>query len=334
MEIAKIRAYRVLWKALGTAYGQDTKHIPLLAETSLRTYSKLDPYVNLLRAGNEVLSAVLGGADVITVHPHNVLTGTTPASIRIARNAQIVIKEEALVDKVIDPSGGSYFIETLTRELVEKAWHLFLEIDAQGGYKAFVESGALAKRLKTCQETRLKDVATSKTSLIGTNIYADIDAASLGESDGLVVEGRLAEPFETLREHFQVRQPKTVLCTFGLLKDFKPRADFVSGFLATGGIQAERSPAFTTASEALEWLVNEKPDYAIICATNDKTEEVMSELLAGLSTGLKIDVAGKFDSDISNEWLTAGLNGFIYSGLDRIEKLLEIKNGWKEVDAR
>ena len=125
MEIAKLRAFRILWKALGTSFGETSVgHIPILTETSLRTYSKLDPYVNLLRAGNEAFSAVLGGADVITVHPHDVLTGTTPASVRYARNVQLVIKNETLVDKVLDPSGGSYFIDTLTNELVEKAWEL------------------------------------------------------------------------------------------------------------------------------------------------------------------------------------------------------------------
>ncbi len=102
----------------------------MMATTSLRSYSKLDPYVNLLRAGNEAFSAVLGGADVMTVHPHDILTGPSDSSIRFARNIQLVIKEETHVDKVIDPAGGSYFIETLTAELVEKAWALFVDIEA------------------------------------------------------------------------------------------------------------------------------------------------------------------------------------------------------------
>ena len=151
MEIAKIRAFRILWKALGKSFGETTvAHIPILTETSLRTYSKLDPYVNLLRAGNEAFSAVLGGADVITVHPHNVLTGPTPASIRYARNVQLVIKNETLVDKVIDPSGGSYFIETLTNELVEKAWKLFVEIDAAVDTTR-MSRDELEQRLKACR---------------------------------------------------------------------------------------------------------------------------------------------------------------------------------------
>ena len=119
----------------------EAPYVPIIATTSLRSYSKLDPYVNVLRAGNETFAAVLGGADVITVHPHNIVTGPTSSSIRMARNIQLVIKEETHADKVIDPAGGSYFIETLTSELVEKAWTLFLEIESAGGYEAFITSG-------------------------------------------------------------------------------------------------------------------------------------------------------------------------------------------------
>ena len=138
-----------------------------------------------MRAGNEAFSAVLGGADVITVHPHDVLTGTTPASIRYARNVQLVIKDETLVDKVLDPSGGSYFIETLTNELVEKAWELFVEIDEAGGYKAYVESGKLEQRLKAQSLDFAEDVSTGTKSLIGTNIYADLSASELVECKGI-----------------------------------------------------------------------------------------------------------------------------------------------------
>ena len=110
MEIAKFRAFRVLWQAFGTAYDvAEVPAVPMIATTSLRSYSKLDPYVNLLRAGNGAFSAVLGGADVITVHPHDLLTGPSESSARFARNIQLVIKEETHADKVIDPAGGSYF---------------------------------------------------------------------------------------------------------------------------------------------------------------------------------------------------------------------------------
>src|SRR5690606_23038527 len=141
-EIAKLRAFRVLWQTFAKAYGHEkNSRVPVFSETSLRTYSKLDPYVNLLRAGNEAFSAVLGGTDVLTVHPHDVVAEITPAGIRHARNIQLVIKAETFVDHVIDPAGGSYFIDTLTNEMVEKAWDYFLEIEEKGGYSAYVESG-------------------------------------------------------------------------------------------------------------------------------------------------------------------------------------------------
>ncbi len=173
-EIAKLRAVKVLWKAFSSAYGvSDNIAIPIVAETSLRSFSKLDIYVNLLRSGNEAFSALIGGADVFTVHPHDVLTKPTDQSIRIARNVNLVLKEESLVQNVIDPSGGSYFIETLTSEYVEKAWALFLEIEEAGGIDAFIQSGKLTALLEEVNSIRLKAVATRKHSLIGTNIYAN-----------------------------------------------------------------------------------------------------------------------------------------------------------------
>ena len=330
MEIAKIRAFRVLWQALTTAFETEkVDHVPVLSETSLRSYSKLDPYVNLLRAGNEAFSAVLGGADVVTVHPHNILSGVTPTSARLARNIQLVIKEETLVNEVIDPSGGSYFIERLTQELVEKAWGLFVEIDDAGGYQAYAEGSALTERLAVLRDRRAKDVANAKTSLIGTNIYADLSSAELEATGGLEVEGRLAEPFERFRALFSTEHPKTALVTFGELKDFKPRADFVSGFLATGGIGAKWSPAFASVNEAANWIKATQPDYLIVCATNEVTEDIMQSFLQELPKGIFIDVAGKYNAELTKSWTAAGLNGFIFNGQDKIEKFTEIIKRWK-----
>lgn len=326
MEIAKFRAFRVLWQAFSAAYGvTDAPSIPLLATTSLRSYSKLDPYVNLLRAGNETFTAVLGGADVMTVHPHDVLTGPSESSVRFARNIQLVIKEETHVDKVIDPAGGSYFIETLTAELVDKAWALFVEIEAVGGYEAFMANGGLAALL----EQRRDEVAKGKQSLIGTNVYADVTATDFADWSGIEVEGRLAEPFEHLRSLFSQKQPRTVLLTFGALKDFKLRADFVAGFLATGGIQCEWSPAFEDSQAAQVWLANEQVDYVIVCATPDMTESIMETLLKGRPKNILLDVAGKYEPAMAQQWLDAGLNGFLFAGQNKVDKLVAIHTAWK-----
>lgn len=331
MEIAKLRAFRVLWRTFREAYGETkSSSVPVISENSLRSYSKLDPYVNLLRAGNEALSAVLGGTDVLTVHPHDVLTGVTPASIRLARNVQLIIKEEALVSEVLDPAGGSYFIEVLTKELVEKAWTLFLKIESQGGYEAFVASGELKSRLKQLQKTRREEIARNEKSMIGTNVYADLSTPFIQTEDVVPIRGRLAKPYEKLRGYFESHgQPGVVLLTFGELKDFKPRADFVSGYLATGGIKCEWSPAFSTAKEAHEWIGKNDFDYGIVCANAAKMEAIMPDFLKGMSTSLWLDVAGKYDQQLEKAWLQAGVNGFIYKGQDQIDKLTAIKNRWK-----
>lgn len=329
MEIAKIRAFRSLWQTLGLAFGEnETSTVPVLCETSLRTYSKLDPYVNLLRAGNETFSAVLGGADVITVHPHDLLTGTNAISERLARNVQLVIKEETLIDKVVDPAGGSYFVETLTTELVEKAWAKFLEIDKFGGYQKFVASGKLATELHALNLIRNEHVANGVQSLIGTNRYADSKAKLTEDLTPIKIEGRLAEPFEQLRTYFSKSQPTTILLTVGELKDFKPKVDFVSSFLATGGIESTWSPSFTKATDVVKWLANHELEYVIVCGKEEVVKTMMPELLNQLPRHLMIDVAGKYEETLIQEWTNAGLNGLFYNKQDKVAKLTAIKNDW------
>lgn len=328
MEIAKLRAFRVLWEALSNAYEEEVIHIPLLTETSKRSFSTVDPYVNLLRAGNSAFSAILGGTDVLTVHPHDVLTNPTTTSIRLARNIQLVVKEETLVDEVLDPAGGSYFIEALTKELVEKAWALFVEIEESGGYTTYTNSEHYKKRLKELYDARILALAQSKDSLVGTNVYADLTAEDQLDAS-LFVKGRLSEPFEKFRKTFKNKQPNIALITFGALKDFKPRADFVSGFLATGGLKAVWSPEFERVDEALTWIQQKQFDYIIICATNDRTKEVVTPLLKGLQKELLVDLAGKYDEELRKEWSSQGLNGFIYQGLNKLEKFTDIYDRWK-----
>src|SRR5699024_6042949 len=120
----------------------------------------------------------------------------------------------------------------------EKAWNLFLEIEEKGGYSAYVSSGELEKKLKELYDERLLALSKRKGSLIGTNIYANLED-EVSEEETLSVPNRLPSIYEKIRKSFKENQPKTVLLPFGQLKDFKPRADFVSGVLATAGIEAE-----------------------------------------------------------------------------------------------
>ncbi|REB10081.1 methylmalonyl-CoA mutase [Sporosarcina sp. BI001-red] len=323
MEIAKFRAFRTLWQLFCSAY--DVKAlipVPLVGVTSLRSFSKIDPYVNLLRAGNSAFSAVLGGADWLTVYPYNELTGETAQSLRYACNVQLIIREETHADKVIDPGGGSYFIEQLTDELVHKAWQRFLEIEESGGRNAFLQSG----QLQQLADERQKHAATGFTSLIGTSVYADPENHNLAENPSRIEVARPAYPFEELRKKTAEQPIDIRLLVFGSLKTYKPRADFATGFLATGGLTAKPSPAFGDASSALEWLNTEKPAYVILCAAPEMTEQIVPELIAKKPPGLLLDVAGRVSEELTNDWLSNGLDGFVYTGQNRIEKLTQILN--------
>ncbi|MFC5540296.1 methylmalonyl-CoA mutase family protein [Ureibacillus suwonensis] len=330
-EIAKLRAFKVLWKAFEKAYNVEAVPVPVLAETSLRSFSKYDIYVNLLRAGNEAFAALIGGADAITVYPYDVLTKPTDQSIRIARNVVLVLKEESFVDDVLDPAGGSYFIETLTREYVEKAWELFLQIQEAGGIDEFEKSGKLQSALEEVYKTRIQQVETRKHSLIGTNIYANPADELQTETNPLYADiKRLAVPFETLREQYAKANPKIGILTFGKLKDFKPRADFVEGFFATAGVVPVESGEIESIEEAKNWLQQTDADYVVIAATNDQTKEIVPALLEGKKESVILDVAGKFPEE-EQEWLSKGLNGFIYLGQNIVEKLTALLESLKEV---
>ncbi len=333
-EIAKLRAFKVLWKAFSSAFGvKKDLPVPIIAETSLRSYSKLDIYVNLLRAGNETLSALIGGADVFTVHPHDVLTKPTEQSIRIARNVALVLKEESYVANVKDPSGGSYYIESLTADFVEEAWALFLEIEESGGIDAYIQSGTLHSSIEEVNRLRNHSIETRKHSLIGTNIYANpVDELST-ETNPLFSEvQRLATTFENLRTIYQTIQPKVAVLTYGKLKNFKARADFVSGFFATAGVVVEQSGVIESIETAMEWLNETNYHYVIIAASDEDTKNIVPVILESKREGYMLDVAGRFKEEES-KWLANGLNGFIFAGQNIVEKLNTVAKSLKGVQS-
>lgn len=327
MEIAKIRAFKVLWKAFSKGLGAEAIAVPVVAETSVRSFSKLDVYVNLLRAGNEAFAGIIGGVDVFTVHPHDVLTKPTEQSVRIARNVLLVANEESHVLNVIDPSGGSYFIEALTADLVKEAWQLFLSIETAGGLAAY----DMDVKITDVYQTRIQQVETRKASLIGTNIYANpADEMAVECNEQFVDVKRLAIPFEKVRESYAQQKAKMAILTFGELKNFKPRADFVAGFFATAGITMEQSGALATLEEAERWLETAQYDYIVVAATDDDALQLVPALLKVKQEQQLLDVAGKFKEQ-EQVWRAAGLNGFIFAGQNIIEKLNAVMASLKEV---
>lgn len=323
MEIAKLRAFRVLWKAFSKAYDVEHQQIKVLVENSLRSYSTLDPNVNILRAGNAAFSAVLGGADIITVHPHDVLTGSTAISERIARNIQLVIREETMVDKIIDPAAGSYYVESLTSDLVHQAWELFMTVLDMNPDE---QSNHILSLAKDVQGKRQQALAKRKAALIGTNVYANPED-QVAETVNYSGTDRLASSFELLRKHFTSEPLKAAVVSFGVLKDVKPRADFIQGFLQAGGLNPEMSPVFTTVEDAWHWVKTKGVEYVVIAAKDEVAMEITPKFLVSASKHAIVDVAGKFQEE--SEWIESGLNGTIFAGQNLIEKMQQLIDSQK-----
>ncbi|GJQ61670.1 MAG: methylmalonyl-CoA mutase [Melioribacteraceae bacterium] len=177
MEIAKLRAVRVLWAKVLESYGvaADQRKMFIHAKASQFNQTVYDPYVNMLRTTTEAFSAVVGGVDSMHTNPFDETIGLPDSfSRRIARNTQIILKEESHLDQLIDPAGGSYYVEWLTNEVAKKAWELFGELDEKGGIVETLKSGEANKKIAAVNEARAKDFKKRKEVLVGTNMYANM----------------------------------------------------------------------------------------------------------------------------------------------------------------
>jgi len=180
LEMAKLRALRALWNRIQEAMGIEAtqRTVRLHARTSRRVLTKRDPWVNLLRTTIGCFSAAIGGADQITVLPFDDVIGhSDDFARRIARNIQIILAEEAHLGKVLDAGGGSFYVETLTRELAEKAWAAFQAIEGQGGMLAALRSGSFKKEVDATWEQRKKDLAKRKTPITGVSEFPNLKEA-------------------------------------------------------------------------------------------------------------------------------------------------------------
>ncbi len=179
MEIAKLRAARMLWAQIITAYkpeSESTSKMYIHSVTSQWNKTIYDPYVNMLRTTTESMSSVIGGTDSLTVLPFDTSYKTPDEfSERIAQNTQIILKEESHLNKIVDPSAGSYYIECLTNSIAEQAWKLFKTVENKGGYfKAFKQGFIQDEIAKTAQQ-RDRNIASGKEVFVGTNKYPDLN---------------------------------------------------------------------------------------------------------------------------------------------------------------
>ena len=200
VEIAKLRALRALWKRLIAHYSPATTQYAFVhCQTSAFYNSTATPYTNLLRGTTEAMAAVVGGCDVLTVRPFDdLLKPPGEFSDRIARNVSLLLAEESHLDKVADPSAGSYYIETLTYQLVESAWALFLRVEEKGGLTKATDF--MQSEIEQSYQAKVEAVRRGKV-LVGVTKFRVDEEGQTGrvfrqEFEGLLPNRRLAEEFE------------------------------------------------------------------------------------------------------------------------------------------
>jgi methylmalonyl-CoA mutase len=177
MEIAKIRAARMLWAKIAAACGggNASQKMTIHARTSTYNQTRYDPYVNMLRTTTEAFSAVVAGVDSLHTNPFNERFGPGDEfSRRTARNTQVLLKEESRLDRLIDPVGGSYFVETLTYRVAQNAWKLFQDIEKKGGMLKALRAGFCQEEIKAVEQKRKADIAGRKSIIVGTNFSAHV----------------------------------------------------------------------------------------------------------------------------------------------------------------
>lgn len=301
MEIAKFRAARMLWANIVKGYGPAKNcacKMQIHAETSRWNQTVYDPYVNMLRGTTEAMSATIAGVHSLEVMPFDAsFENPTEFSKRIARNVELLLKNESHFDQVVDPAGGSYYVENLTQSIAAEAWKLFLEIEEKGGYTEAYKAGLIVERIKASAAAKDKNIATRRQTLLGANQYPNFtevagkeitaESVTRKQAEGnVLVPYRGAMAFEEMR--LQVdrsgKEPKAFMLTCGNLGMARARSQFSCNFFACAGIKVIDNTYFKSIEEGAKAALESKAQIVVVCASDDDYAEAapkVKELLGG-----------------------------------------------------
>ena len=177
MEIARLRAARLLWAKIVEAFGgnKESQQMRLHARTSAWNQTVYDPHVNLLRATTEAFSGAVGGCDSLHISPFDELLRVPDEfARRVARNTHTVLREESHITKTVDPAGGSWYVENLTDAVARKTWEIFQEVEKQGGMAKALEAGWPQNQVADTAAKRSANIAKRKDIFVGTNMYPNM----------------------------------------------------------------------------------------------------------------------------------------------------------------
>lgn len=359
LEIAKFRAARMLWANIVAAYNPtchgDCKNqgpqnecrcaakMRVHAETSTFNLTLFDAHVNLLRTQTEAMSAALAGVDSMTVTPFDkVYAESNEFSERLARNQQLLLKEESHFDKVIDPAAGSYYIENLTVAIAKQAWELFLKVEEEGGFYDAVKEGRVQAAVNESNAARHAAVAKRREVLLGTNQFPNFNEKADGKAplaakacchsdtghtcqkdcDTLVTD-RAASEFEALRLETEAsgKRPKAFMLTIGNLAMRQARAQYSCNFLACAGYEVIDNLGFATVEEGAEAARKAGADIVVLCSSDDEYAEYAIPAFKAVGDSAMFIVAGA--PACMDDLKAAGIENFIHVRVNVLETLKE-----------
>jgi methylmalonyl-CoA mutase len=342
MEIAKFRAARLLWAQIVKQYEPKCDcacQMNVCAYTSEYNQTLFDSYVNLLRSQTETMSAAIANVDSIVVTPFDKpYEQPTEFAERIARNQQLLLKEEAHFDKLVDVAGGSYTIEHLTDAIAKEGWKLFLAIEDAGGFLAEALKGNIANAVNESNTKRHADAAKRKEFILGTNQFPNFNEKSEGKQPvgcpvccGSVATNetelpalntaRMASEFETLRLATEKakKQPVAFMLTIGNLAMRQARAQFSCNFLAAAGYKVMDNLGFKTVEEGVDAALAANADIVVICSSDDEYAEYAIPAFKYLDGRAMYIVAGA--PACSEDLKAAGIENFIHVKSNQLETL-------------
>lgn len=348
MEIAKLRAGRLLWAQIVKSFNPEKEcsaRMVVHAETASYNKTIYDAYTNLLRTQTEAMSAALGGAHSVTVLPFDAIYQTpTAISERIARNQQILLKEESYIDKIADPAGGSYYIENLTAAIAEQTWKTFIEVQEMGGFAAAIKEGFIQKQVREMASRRDMNIAMRRENLLGVNqfpnfgevlksdlpagIFEPVDMTEEGAEIETLKPYRGAAAFEALRyrtDQYALLngRPVAFMLTMGNLAMRKARAQFACNFFAVAGFEVIDNNGFASVDEGMVAARAAKAKIVVICSSDDEYTEIVPEVASKLNGEILV-VAG--NPPCRPDLETAGVKNFIHVRSNLLEELTKFQS--------
>ncbi|MFI8825417.1 methylmalonyl-CoA mutase family protein [Streptomyces sp. NPDC053431] len=319
LTIAKFRAARRLWARVAEACGAPAAGAQLQhAVTSSVMMTGRDPWVNMLRTTVATLAAGVGGAESVTVLPFDHALGLPDAfARRIARNTSTILIEESHLSRVIDPAGGSWYVETLTDELAQAAWEFFQELEQAGGQAAALRSGTLRERLAATWAERSKALAKRREPVTGVSEFPHLaEKPVVREPAPAAPEGGLPrvrrdEAYEALRARSDAHlaatgaRPRVYLAALGPAAAHTARLTFAANLFQAGGIEPVTEGSFED-SGATE---------ACLCSSDALYEEQAE------STAAALRAAGAAHVSLAGRGTYTGVDSHVFAGCDAVAVL-------------